>query len=538
MRRAAIVCLLLLAFTAPAPAPASAQVGPTQADLTATGRSGDWPYASHDYSGRRFSDLSEITPENAGSIRLVCVYDVGDSSAFQPYPLVSQGTLYATSQRLTVAIDAANCRERWRQPVGVAKGLDSAVAVSLSALLPHRGAALKDGRLVRGTADGRLIALDAATGSAVWERQVADPARGELLSMPPLVYENLVLLGPGVGEAGVRGWVAAFSLADGSPVWRWNAVPDSGAPGSETWPNWEVAQRGGGAVWTPFVLDPDEGTVFVGTGNPVPDLAGYLRPGENLFTNSVVALDVRTGALRWYLHTGIHDVHDWDLTHPGPLFTLAGRAGRRVIAPTGKDGLLRIVDRQSHAQLTEVAVTTRLNPELPVTTDSVRACPGLLGGVEWNGPAFNPGTGLLYVPAVDWCGIYAAFDSSQLKPGDNFGGSFVFDSLNQSTGWLTALDPATGEVRWRYHSVAPMLAAVTTSAGGVLFTGEVGGNFLVMDARTGTVLSRLPTGGVLGGGVITYAVAGKQYVALTSGSLAGFWGRPSVPARILVFALP
>ena len=526
-------CLLLLLGAAPL----QAQADPSQNQLTGAGRSTDWLYATHDYSGQRYADLRQITPDNAGSLRLVCVYETQDSGGFQPYPLESGGILYATSHRMTVAIDAADCHELWRQPVTIPKEADTAVAVGFSGALAHRGAALKDGKLVRGTPDGRLIALDAMSGSLIWERQVADPRRGELLSMPPLAFENLVVLGPGVSEAGVRGWVAAFSLTDGSPLWKFNTVPDSGAPGGETWPNPGSRERGGGAVWTPLVLDPDEGTLFIGVGNPAPDLAAYMRPGENLFTNSLVALDVRTGALRWYYHTGIHDAHDWDLTHPGPLFTL-GSGGQPVIAPAGKDGLLRIIDRQTHRQMSEVAVTTRHNGELPLTTDTLRVCPGLLGGVQWNGPAFNPGTGLLYVPAVDWCWSYAARDSTQYQLGDDFGGTLVPDSLDQSTGWLTAVDPATAAVRWRYHSNAPMLAAVTTTSGGVLFTGEVGGNFLVMDARTGTVLSRLPTGGLLAGGVITYAVGPKQYVAVTSGSLGGFWGRPRVAAKIFIYALP
>lgn len=518
-------------------APLQAQSHPTQVELSEAGRSTDWPYATHDYSGQRYASLEQITPENAGSLRLVCAYEMQDSAVFQPYPLVSKGILYATSHRVTVAIDAADCSERWRKPVVIPKAADSSVAVGFTGVLPHRGFALKDGRLVRGTADGRLLALDAMTGEPIWERQVADPKRGEMLSMPPLIFEDLVVLGPGVSEAGVRGWVGAFNLKDGSLAWKFFTIPDSGAPGSETWPNRTAAEQGGGAVWTPFVLDSDDGTLFIAAGNPAPDLAGYMRRGENLYTNSLVALDVRTGALRWYRHTGIHDEHDWDLTHPGPLFTL-GATKRRVIAPAGKAGLVHVVDRSTHDQLSEAAVTTRLNVDLPVTTEPVRVCPGLLGGVEWNGPAFNPGTGLVYVPAVDWCGEYAAMDSTEYKAGDSFGGTIVFDSLDQSLGWLTAVDPVTSRVRWRYQSKAPMLAAVTTTAGGVLFTGELGGNLLVMDARSGTVLSRLPTGGQLAGGVITYSVAGKQYVAVTSGSLGSFWQRRRVPARVLVYALP
>jgi alcohol dehydrogenase (cytochrome c) len=212
---------------------------------------------------------------------------------------------------------------------------------------------------------------------------------------------------------------------------------------------------------------------------------------------------------------------------------------RQVVVTAGKDGLLRLLDRRSHEVVHEVPVTSRLNVEAPITKEGVRACPGYLGGVEWNGPAFNPVTALLYVPAVDWCATFKSADSVEYKPGGPYvGGEPELDSATTGTGWLTAVDAATGKVRWRYRSDSPMLAAVTTTSGGVLFTGETAGDFLTLDAKSGRVLHRFYTGGPLAGGVVTYEVRGKQYVAAASGSLAGFWKRPPGSATMFVFALP
>jgi alcohol dehydrogenase (cytochrome c) len=343
-----------------------------------------------------------------------------------------------------------------------------------------------------------------------------------------------------VSEAGIRGWVGAYRLADGKQVWRFYTVPAPGESGSETWENPEAFKHGGGGVWTPFSLDPAEGLLFVAVGNPAPDYSPHARPGANLYTNSVVALDIRTGALRWYRQLVPHDYHDWDLTHAGPLLKFPAAGGRKqLVVAAGKDGLVRTLDRMSHEVVHETSVTTRSNVAAPMTKKGVHACPGPLGGVQWNGPAFNPRTGLLYVPAVDWCATFKPADSIEYKPGDPYvGGEAEIDSATSGTGWLTAVEAATGKVRWRYRSNAPMLAAVTTTSGGVVFTGETTGDFLVLDATSGEVLHRFYTGGPLAGGIVTYSMRGKQYVAVMSGSLAGFWKRPPGSATVFVFALP
>jgi alcohol dehydrogenase (cytochrome c) len=370
---------------------------------------------------------------------------------------------------------------------------------------------------------------------------VAKVEEGETFTMAPLVYDDLVLIGPAGSENNIRGWVGAFRLTDGSEVWRFHTVPNPGEPGYETWHNPEGIPMGGGAVWTSFSLDTATGDLHVPVTNPAPDLPVHLRQGDNLYTNSIVCLDVRTGKLRWHRQLVRNDSHDWDLTHASPLYTTTvGGSARRVVATVGKDGILRALDRDTQDVLYETPVTTIENADAPITTTPTRSCPGVLGGVEWSDPAYNPGTNLLYVPAVDWCTTFTAFEQTRHIPGKLYmGGTVDLDPPEDSQGWLTAIDASTGAVRWKYRSPRPMVGSVTTTAGNLLLTGELTGDFLAFDARTGEELYRFQTGGPMGGGIVTYAVEGKQYIAATSGSPSNFWiDQFPGASTLVVFRLP
>jgi alcohol dehydrogenase (cytochrome c) len=503
--------------------------GPTQAELARAATSTDWLYHNHDYAGTRHAPLKQITTANAGRLQAVCAFQVGSTETFVTGPVVWQGTMFITTARLTIALDASTCRERWRHTWEPRDQFS---------WLNNRGVALKDGYVVRGTADGYLLALDAATGSLLWARQVAKPSLGERITMPPLVFEDLVIIGPAGSENGAQGWIGAFRLADGSPVWRFHTVPRPGEPEESTWQNAPGIPIAGGAVWTAPSLDAATGELFVAAGNPAPDLPVQYRRGTNLYSNSVVVLDVRTGKLRWHEQLVPADFHDWDLTQATPLIRVAQDGRTRDLAmAVGKDGILRALDRATHERVFQTPVTTIENVDQPLTPAGVRACPGVLGGVQWNGPAYHPGTSLLLTPAVDWCATFAPSDSTRfvVNQGGFLGGSITYDST--SHGWLTAVDAATGKVRWRYRSVQPMTAGVATTAGGVAFTGENTGDFLALDVATGRELYRFNTGGGMGGGIITYAVKGRQYVAAVSGRGGFFFGKAGAPT-IFVFALP
>jgi alcohol dehydrogenase (cytochrome c) len=227
-------------------------------------------------------------------------------------------------------------------------------------------------------------------------------------TMAPLLFEDLILIGPAGSEGGVKGWVGAFKLENGEQVWRFNTVPDEGEPGAETWKDAKARETGGGSVWAPFSLDREAGVLYVPVSNPAPDLFTDSRFGNNLYTNSLLALDVRTGKLKWFYQSVPADFHDWDVTQVSPLFEarINGKM-RKLVTTTGKDGLLHVIDRETREHLYEVPVTTRLNTDVPLkSTEGVRACPGVLGGVQWNGPAYNPGLNMLFVNAVDWCSTF------------------------------------------------------------------------------------------------------------------------------------
>lgn len=506
--------------------------GPGQTTLDAATRSTDWLLHAHDYAGTRYSPLDQVNVTNAAHLAPACIFQVGQEANFQTGPIVYRGTMYLTTATSTIALDAATCRVKWRQ----AWQLRGDVAWNR-----NRGVAIKDGRLVRGTPDGFLVALSTETGAQLWARRVADPNAGETFSMAPVIYDDLVLIGPAGSELNVKGWVGAFRLSDGSPVWRFNTVPRPGEPGYETWHNPKNIPMGGGGVWTSFSVDTATGDLHVAVTNPAPDFPVQLRLGDNLYTNSIVVLDIRTGKLRWHRSLVPNDSHDWDLTHAMPLFTatIDGKL-RRLVATAGKDGMLRVLDRDTHAVAYTTAVTNIENAAAPVTTTPARVCPGVLGGVEWSSPSYSARTAMLYVPAVDWCTTFSADEEPRYIPGKNYlGGDVDMDPPEKAQGWVTAIDAATGAVKWKYRSPRPMVASVTTTAGDLVFTGELTGDFLALDARTGAVLYRFNTGGSMGGGIVTYEVSGRQYIAAASGTPSSFWvdkngGAPT----IVVFALP
>lgn len=507
--------------------------GPSQQELNAAqSNTTDWLMSNHDYTGQRYVDLKQINRLNAASLRPVCLYQAGDTKPFHSNPVVYRGVMYITTTYSTIAIDATNCRMRWRHDWK---------RKSVEVYPPNRGAAIKDGRVVRATTDGYLFALDIETGKLLWERKVIAAEKNEgSFNMAPMIFENLILLGLGISEQGVKGWIGAFKLDTGEAVWRFNTVPDDGEPGAETWGNADVRKRGGGAVWAPLSLEPQAGLVYVPVANPAPDFLADARPGTNLYTNSMVVLDARTGKLQWHYQATPSDSHDWDLTQVSPLFTTTvGGKSRNMVALAGKDGMLRVLDRETKELIYATPVTTRSNADAPLTVKGVHACPGVLGGVLWNGPAYNPTTNLLYTPAVDWCGVFKKAEEDRFIPGQLYmGGSYIDDPIEKSRGWLTAVDASTGKVAWRYESSKPMIAAVATTSAGLIFTGELAGDFLTLDARTGKVLYKFNTGGPMNGGVATYAINGKQYVAAASGSAAGFWRAAPGSSTIVIFSLP
>ena len=499
--------------------------------LRAASDTRNWLSASKDYAGQRFVDLNQINAGNAAGLRAVCIYRSNNANPTQTNPLVYNGVMYLTIDQSIVAIDAATCRERWTYNWRVKDQVLSPT---------NRGAALKDGRVIRGTADGYLIAVDMEKGTLLWSRKIADAGKSQYLSMPPLIVGDLVIYGPAGADWGAKNWIGAFKLENGEEVWRFNLIPDANEPGAESWTNAQAREHGGGSVWTPLSFDAEKGVVFVPVGNPAPDFYREVRPGTNLYTDSVVALDVKTGRLLWYKQFVANDMHDWDLSQVSPIFraSVNGKP-RNLMTVSGKDGLLRMLDRDTRELLYEMPITTRENADAEPSLTGTHICPGLLGGMEWNGPAYNAQTNTLFVATVDWCGTFKKLD----KPPEfalnahYYGGSVDPDPRDKAKGWLQAIDAATGKVRWRNQWPTPLVAGVTVTSGNVLFTGDLNNDFLVIDTRDGKTLYRFNTGGSIGGGVISYQVGAKQYVATTSGVVSGFFGGSGTSA-VIIFALP
>jgi alcohol dehydrogenase (cytochrome c) len=496
--------------------------GPSQKELNNAAKDGaNWLYVDHDYLGARYSPLSDINSKNVARLDQVCSHTFPEKSPSQTAPLVYGGTIYATSSHFTVAMDGATCKVIWQhqwQPR------------SREVFKTQRGVGLKDGKVIRGTPDGYLIALDARTGKELWSRQIADPVDGYFVSAPPLIVGDLIFIGPAGSESAGKGWVGAFRLSNGERIWKFNTVPDLGEAGAETWGNNPKGLKtGGGAIWTAMSYDPEKNLLYVPVGNPAPDFYDKNRPGANLYTSSVVALDASNGKLAWYFQATPHDQRDYDLTHASPIFTAKfSGVSKQVMSVTGKDGLLRLLDLNTHSTVYSVPFTTRKNSEGPVALETLEICPGILGGHEWSGSAYSPARNSLFVPATDWCGHVRMVDKEPELQEDNtkgpyyFGGEAGFSPWSEASGWLTAFDASTGKERWKYHAAKPMIGGVAATAGDVVFAGELNGTFKAFDANTGKILYAHAVAGPVGGGVVTYRVEGKQYIAVVSGYIGSY----------------
>jgi alcohol dehydrogenase (cytochrome c) len=500
-------------------------------------------------SGDRYSPLTQITTANVAQLQQVCAFEAPDVVNFQSGIVAVDGVLYFTLFNNTYAVDGVTCQQKWKHTR----------AEPNTFLMVNRGVAYSDGRLFRGTGDAHVVAIDAADGKQLWDVAIGDPKSGESTPLSPIAWNGLVFAGNAGGDTfNVRGRVYALDAASGREVWRFDTVPDSG-PARATWLKASPANPpSGGATWTSYALDEANGILYVPTGNPAPDFAHELRPGDNLYTNSLLALDAKTGRLLSYVQPLKGDFHDWDLAAPPALITTKG--GRTFVAQGSKDGFVYNIDRSNvtaressePGQMvvhSKTQVTTRENVDVPLSTEhETRFCPGVQGGVEWNGPAYHPGLGLLYVNAIDWCTRVKMQPTASIKgkPGESWTGAnpadgWLFgrhDPADPFKGWITAFDPESGDVKWKLETPKPMVAAITTTAGGVVFTGDLDGQVLAFDASTGKELWRHATGKAIGGGVISYQAGGKQRVAVATGMNASTWNLKSGPARVVLYALP
>lgn len=505
---------------------------------------GEWRTYNRSLQADRYAPLDQIRSSNVSMLKPVCVYDLNVDASFQTGPIVIGDTLYATTEREVVAIDAGSCALKWRvreadPPVGGRSGTGT-----------NRGLAYLDGRVFRGMPEGDLIAYDAATGKKVWTRRIGDPAKGESVPAAPIAWNGLVFVGIAGGDAyGVKGRIHALDAATGAVVWATYTVPtDSPQAGNEkmqaqaktTWGNDQGVPITGGGTWTSYSLDPEGGLLYVPVGNPAPDFAGRIRRGDNLYTNSLLVLDAKTGIYRKHYSLVPADVHDWDVASAPVLVTT--KAGKRIVAAAPKDGVLYGYDLSTDKRIFATSVTTRENVEQPLSTTPTRFCPGMAGGTAWNGPAYSPDTNLLYTGAIDWCHT-VTLDPSQLvkSPGQLWTGAAAANPLGLPdlnwAGWVTAVDADSGQVRWRFRTGAPVVSGITTTKGGLVFAGDLDKHAYALDAETGGVLWRADLPGAPGGGIITYLVGNQQRVAFAVGMTNRVMRTTPASAKIAVFGL-
>ncbi|MDB5723631.1 MAG: glucose dehydrogenase [Novosphingobium sp.] len=511
---------------------------------------GDWPSYNRTLTGDRHAPQTEVTPSNAHALRPVCSYGIGRQTSLQTGPIVVGGVIYFTTDFDTIALDASTCALKWRTTERYEES---------SGLKINRGAALIDGRLVRGTQDGRVLAYDARTGKRIWETRIGDTRLGESVPAALIAWQGLVFAGNGGGDnKGVKGRMTAIDSATGRVVWEQFLVPRGAgdttygppAPAASMpvggWGNTAQVPISGGASWTSYSLDPATGTLYVPGGNPAPDFVAHLRAGLNPFAGTLVALDARTGGFKAAYPLVERDFHDWDVSAAPAVVTTRG--GVELAAEAIKNGRMYGIDTSTGKQLWQVETTSVSNALVPLGSASTRFCPGAQGGTQWNGPSYSAATNLLYVGAVDWCTTVTVApdaDLHRIAPGQPWGGGAPADQafgtqdpVDDWAGWITAVDADTGRVAWKRKLPAPVLSGITSTAGGVVFGGDIAGHLYAFDATTGDTVWQRQAVGALGGGIVSYTTAeGRQRIAVAEGMSSPIWPTRKVEGRLVVYGL-
>jgi alcohol dehydrogenase (cytochrome c) len=513
---------------------------------------GDWPSYNRTLTSNRFSPLGQINRTNADRLKVLCTYDTGQYASFTSGLLEVKGALIFDTEYDTFSIDPSTCRENWRAHEDYEPATPQGV---------NRGAAYLDGMLFRGTQDGRVLAYDFKTGKRIWATTIADPHKGESAPAAPIAWDGLVFIGNAGGDIkGVKGRMYALDARTGKVVWEFYLVPKAkGDPtrgplgasplNPSTWGN---APHGvpitGGATWTSYTLDPETGLLYVPGGNPAPDFATDVREGSNLYSGSVVVLDARTGVYRNHFKIVPKDWHDWDVS--GAPAVIKTASGRKVLLVAPKDGHLYGFDLDTNALLYRQPVTRVENADAPFAVGKpVHFCPGSTGGAEWNGPAYDPQSNLVFIGEVDWCTTVTLMPADRIAavaPGKPWSGEASINPFNiwgkpdpvfDWAGWVYAVDADTGAWRWRAKTNYPIQSGMTPTAGGIVFFGDMGGNFYVLDTKDGRRLWGQKIGGAIGGGVISYSVNGIQNIAVATGLTEILWPTEITTAKVSILRL-
>jgi alcohol dehydrogenase (cytochrome c) len=513
----------------------------------------DWSVYGGNLFNQRYSSLEQINASNVASLKGVWTYHAGGNSSatsFESSPIVVDGTMYLTGPQSQVyALNAATGQELWKY----VPELTDIAALPLCCGQVNRGVGFGAGKVFVGQLDAKLVALDAATGQVAWSVQVDDPRAGYSETLAPLFWNGMVFVGVSGAEYEIRGHATAYDANSGQQVWRFYTIPAPGEFGNETWPaGTDMWKFGGGSVWQTPALDPDLGMLYLVVGNPSPDLDGSIRAGDNLFTESIVALDARTGTRKWHFQEVHHDIWDYDVTSPTVLFDVQmGSQVVKALGQAGKTGWVYLLDRQTGTPL--IGIDERVVPQIaeqktaltqpwpigdpfvpqacteaigsyptagiftPFKTDPILMCPGANGGSEWSTSSYSQQTGLMYVCGIHqpqiWTGKPDLIQQGTLR----LGSAFVTPPGGKTWGNVTAIDVRTNRKAWQVQTDQMCIGGTMATAGGLVFAGEGNGNFDAYDGKNGQRLWQFQTGAGANAPAVTYQVGGQQYVAVAAG---------------------
>jgi alcohol dehydrogenase (cytochrome c) len=486
----------------------------------------NWLTYSGNYQAHRYSPLNQITAANVHRLRPAWVYQTQQGST-ETSPIAVDGVLYVTEPpTIVTALDARTGRALWSYERNLPKDLRT---IGFGRV--NRGVAVLGDTIFVGTLDAHLVALDRRSGGVRWDVEVADYHVGHCITLAPLALKDKVITGISGGEAGVRGFIDAYDAATGKRAWRFWTIPAPGEPGHETWSG-DAWKTGGGTTWVTGSYDPELNLVYWGIGNPAPDWNGDSRPGDNLYTCSVVALDADQGVLRWHFQFTPHDDHDWDATEIPVLVdaVVRGRA-RKLLAMANRNAFYYLLDRATGEFVLGVPYAKQtwakglddrgrpiVLPNVSPSAEGTLVWPSLQGATNWFSPSYSPVTKTLYVPVREM-GSYYFKTKAEYKPGTFFaGGGERTLPRDQLWGAIRALDVATGKQRWEFKLHSPSWAGVLSTAGGVVFGGSAEGNFYALDASDGRPLWDFQTGGAIAANPISFSVDGAQYVLIAAGN--------------------
>ena len=497
-------------------------------DLLATPVGANWTSYNGDYTGRRYSALREINTANVQQLRAAWVFHPGNSQNLEATPVVVRGVMYVTSANDVFALDARSGRQLWHHSRPASSGLlDDAAGHK------NRGVAVWQNSVFVETDDAHLLALDARSGGLLWDVEYADKTKHYGATGAPLVVKDLVIVGTSGGDSGVRGFLAAFDAATGKKKWQRWTIPAPGEFGSSSWPG-DSYLHAGGTTWMPGTYDPELNTLYWTTSNASPDFVGDSRPGDDLYTACVLALDADTGDIKWYFQFTPHDLYDYDATEtPVLIDSVENGATQHRLLQANRNGYFYVLDRTNGKFLRAAPFVQKLNwataldaSGRPILTGKIPTpegtyiCPGIEGATNWFSPSYSPDTGLFYVMAMENCNMFFA-KPRKFVVGETFYNTGTnHSSTGESQKILLALSPANGKVVWSYPQLGSgrSWGGTLATAGGLVFFGDDSDFFEAVDASTGRALWHFNTGQLMRSSPMTYAVDGMQYVTIAAGS--------------------